>query len=281
MAWRAAWTRASETPGEAARCAGSVKGRRRQANGKREAASPDRRGPAMAEPVAPDHIDFADIGLALLGFASGSMDALAFFSLGEAFPSAMTGNTALLSLALGQGRAMAALSPLVAFAGFLLGAALASAGVGLQLAKLSPPRATAWLLGFELCLLAGFALAYQLADRPIVGAWIYGLLFAAAAAMGFQSVAARLMNRPGVTTVVFTSTLTSIVSSATQAILAPPHRLPFAAKRQIGMFLIYGCGAAVCGLLSGRGPAVAFMPLAAVVAALGLHLRAGPSISKS
>ena len=34
--------------------------------------------------------DFADVGLALLGFASGSMDALAFFNLGEVFPS-MTG----------------------------------------------------------------------------------------------------------------------------------------------------------------------------------------------
>jgi uncharacterized membrane protein YoaK (UPF0700 family) len=35
---------------------------------------------------------FADVGLALLGFASGSMDALAFFNLGQVFPSAMTGN---------------------------------------------------------------------------------------------------------------------------------------------------------------------------------------------
>jgi uncharacterized membrane protein YoaK (UPF0700 family) len=39
-----------------------------------------------------EHADFADVGLALLGFASGSMDALAFFNLGQVFPSAMTGN---------------------------------------------------------------------------------------------------------------------------------------------------------------------------------------------
>jgi Protein of unknown function (DUF1275) len=50
-----------------------------------------------------EHVDSEDVGLALLGFASGSMDALAFFNLGEVFPSAMTGNTALLGLALGQG----------------------------------------------------------------------------------------------------------------------------------------------------------------------------------
>jgi hypothetical protein len=59
-----------------------------------------------------EHADFADVGLALLGFASGSMDALAFFNLGQVFPSAMTGNTALLGLALGQGDVIAALRPL-------------------------------------------------------------------------------------------------------------------------------------------------------------------------
>jgi hypothetical protein len=48
----------------------------------------------------------------MLGFASGSMDALAFFNLGEVFPSAMTGNTALLGLALGQGDVIAASRPL-------------------------------------------------------------------------------------------------------------------------------------------------------------------------
>src|SRR5262249_20103850 len=66
-------------------------------------------------------------------------------------------------------------------------------------------------------------------------------------------VAARLVGRSGITTVVFTSTLTSIVTSAIEAMLRPPHRLPFATKRQIGMFLIYGVGAAIAGLLASRG----------------------------
>ena len=62
-----------------------------------------------------ERVDSGDVGLALLGFASGSMDALAFFNLGEVFPSAMTGNTALLGLALGQGHVIAASRPFVAF----------------------------------------------------------------------------------------------------------------------------------------------------------------------
>jgi uncharacterized membrane protein YoaK (UPF0700 family) len=66
----------------------------------------------MADVDSPkEHVDSGDVGLALLGFASGSMDALAFFDLGEVFPSAMTGNTALLGLALGQGNVIAASRP--------------------------------------------------------------------------------------------------------------------------------------------------------------------------
>jgi hypothetical protein len=38
----------------------------------------------MADVDCPrERVDAADAGLALLGFASGSMDALAFFNLGE------------------------------------------------------------------------------------------------------------------------------------------------------------------------------------------------------
>jgi uncharacterized membrane protein YoaK (UPF0700 family) len=107
-----------------------------------------------------EHVDSEDVGLALLGFASGSMDALAFFNLGEVFPSAMTGNTALLGLALGQGDVIAASRPFIAFAGFLAGAAAAAASVDLWLNKLPAPRAVCWLLVIEACLLAAIALAW-------------------------------------------------------------------------------------------------------------------------
>ena len=73
---------------------------------------------------------------------------------------------------------------------------------------------------------------------------------AASSGMGIQSVAARLVGRSGITTVVFTSTLTAIVTSATEAMLRPSRSLPLATKRQIGTFLIYGVGAGICGLLA-------------------------------
>jgi uncharacterized membrane protein YoaK (UPF0700 family) len=229
----------------------------------------------MADVHSPkERVDLVDVGLALLGFASGSMDALAFFNLGEVFPSAMTGNTALLGLALGQGHVIAASRPFVAFAGFLAGATAAAVSVELWLRELPAPRAVCWLLALEACLLGAFALAWQFIDEPIAGVELYGLIVVASSGMGIQSVAARLVGRSGITTVVFTSTLTSIVTSATEAMLLPPRRLPFATKRQIGMFLIYGVGAAICGLLTSHGASIALLPFVAVVGA-GFLWRAG------
>ncbi|HTO78693.1 MAG TPA: YoaK family protein [Methylocystis sp.] len=214
-----------------------------------------------------ERLERVDVGLALLSFASGSMDALAFFNLGEVFPSAMTGNTALLGLTLGQGHLMAASRPFTAFAAFLVGGAVASAGVELWLRE-HPTSAAAWrLLALEAFFLAVFALAWRSIDGPIEGFALYALIVAASSAMGIQSVAAHLVGRRGITTVVFTSTLTSIVSIATRALLRPPHSLPLVTARQIGMFLIYGVGAGVCGFFAAQQASIAVVPFLAVVAA--------------
>jgi uncharacterized membrane protein YoaK (UPF0700 family) len=220
-----------------------------------------------------EHIDDRDLGLALLGFASGSMDALAFLHLRQVFPSAMTGNTALFGLALGQGHLIAASRPFIAFAGFLIGAAAAAAAVDLRFDGCPVSRAVRWLLALEACLLAMFAVVWQFTDRPIAGVGLYGLIVLASSAMGIQSRAARLVDRPGITTVVFTSTLTAIATAATAALLRQPHRLPYATKRQIGMFLIYGLGAIVGGLLSSAGVLIAFLPFVSVVGAAALQWR--------
>jgi uncharacterized membrane protein YoaK (UPF0700 family) len=202
------------------------------------------------------------------------MDAQAFVSLGQVFPSAMTGNTALFGLALGQGHMIAASRPFAAFAGFLAGAAAAAATVDLRLGKLPWTRAVCCLLALEACLLGAFGLFVA---RPMAGVGLYGLIVLAASGMGIQSVAARLAGRPGITTVVFTSTLTSIVTSATEAMLRPTHALPFATKRQIGMFLVYGAGAAISGLLASRAASIAFLPFAAVIGAACFHWAADQS----
>jgi len=226
----------------------------------------------------PEHLDGPDIGLALLAMGSGSMDALGFFALGGALPSAMTGNTALLGLALGQGHPAAAAPPFAAGLGFVLGAALAAAMLHLGLNKLPVRRGVAWLLAAEFCLLAGLLVAWQFTDRSAGGLPLYALIVLGAAGMGVQSVAARQDNRPGVTTVVFTSTLTSIVIALTGTILRSPHRLGFAAKRQMFMFLAYGIGAVTGGFLTWHAiGAIPFLPPAATLLGLWLHLVGSPN----
>ena len=115
------------------------------------------------------------------------------------------------------------------------------------------------------------AVASQFIDRPIAGAPLYALIITASSAMGIQSVAARLVVRFGISTVVFTSTLTSIATTATESLLRPPHALPHATKRQIAMFLTYGVGAGVYGALHSYPEWIAALPLACVIGAAGCY----------
>ena len=170
----------------------------------------------------------------------------------------------------GKGHPAAAAPPLAAGRGFVLGVALASALLHLDLAKLSTRRTVAWRLAVEACLLAGFLLAWQFAERPAAGLSLYVLILLGAAGMGIQSVAARQDGRPGVTPVVFTSTLTAMVIAVTGAVLGSPHRLGFAAKRQSFIFLAYGVGAVTGSFLTWRAiDAIPFLPLLATGRVLG------------
>jgi uncharacterized membrane protein YoaK (UPF0700 family) len=190
----------------------------------------------------------------------------------------MTGNTALLGLALGQGRFAAAAPPLAAGIGFGLGAALAAALLHFGLARLSAGRAAGWLIAVETGLLAGFLVLWLLGGRPSGGPALYILILLGAGGMGVQSVVARQDDRPGITTVVFTSTLTAIVMALTKAVLARPHRLGFATRRQIFVYLAYALGAILGGVLTwSRIEVMAAVPPAAALAALCLHLTQRPS----
>jgi uncharacterized membrane protein YoaK (UPF0700 family) len=219
------------------------------------------------------HLDGPDFGLALLAIGAGSMDALGFLSLGGALPSATTGNTALLGLALGQGHLGAAARPFAASLGYVLGAGLAATLLNLKLVHLPVRHGTAWLIGVEAVLLIGFVLAWQFVDRRVADLPLHLLLVLGAGAMGVQSVAARQDNRPGVNTVVFTIMLTTFMIAATRAALGTSHRLGFDVKRQVFMFLAYGLGAVIGGFLTLRGIEVLpFLPLLASLAALAFHM---------
>ncbi|HEY1799025.1 MAG TPA: YoaK family protein [Stellaceae bacterium] len=203
--------------------------------------------------------------LAALALASATTDVLGFLAFGGVFTSAMTGNAALLGMDLGQGKGIAAARSLVALAGFLVGVAAATAlGGGHRRGAVSTA------LRLEAACLLVFTAAWFLAGVP---ALVYALIALSGCGMGAQAVAARWVNLPAIPTVVFTSSLTSIVMAATRSLMRR-RRLPDATRRQIGVFLTYLAGAVLAGALAlWNLTAVALLPLAAVAFALAVNRR--------
>jgi uncharacterized membrane protein YoaK (UPF0700 family) len=221
-----------------------------------------------SSPFSPERLTPADVGLALLALASGSSDAVAFLTFGNVFTSAMTGNTALLGIAVSRGQVSDALLGLLALTGFIVGAATAVA-VSEYRGELGLTRGLRPLFALEAVYLACFALVWATSHNPPEGTPVFALIVLSSAAMGIQSVAARKINAPGINTIVFTSTLVSIITSITSAVVRRARPLiGFATRRQIGIFVTYAIGVIIAGVLTRHELAwVALLPLVSVVGA--------------
>jgi len=217
-----------------------------------------------------------DASLALLAAAAGTLDVLGFLRLGPALMSAMTGNGALLGLAIGEQHFAAALHSLAAFGGFVLGVAggallLDDAGDGWS------PRVTA-VVSIEAVLLAAFAQLWLTTGNPRSEVVVYALILLASGGMGLQSVAVRQLRIPGVTTTFFTGTLTSVVTSAMRAAEPPAtqRKLPTSIIPQVVALTAYVGAAAVAGLAAAHGAhVVALLPVGVVVVVLAGRATAG------
>ncbi len=231
----------------------------------------------MPHAAAP-HLTAADRVIGALAFAAGSADVFAFVRFHDVFTSAMTGNTALLGLALGRGHLVAASRSLAALSGFSVGAAGATLIVdsGARLGEATRmTRVLRRLLGAEFGLLLLVALSWTLAPMPVHHTLLYALIITASMAMGVQSVAARLIDVPGIPTVVFTTTLTMIMMALTRMIRQRGARNPRTAPvsglltlRQIGAMGLYFGGAAMTGVANfARPPIAVWLAVAAVVVA--------------
>jgi uncharacterized membrane protein YoaK (UPF0700 family) len=203
---------------------------------------------------------------------SGSLDALAFLSLGKVFVSVITGNLVLFGIGLGQSEHELALRVAVAIASYAVGATAGAAITGRAQADqpVWPARVTAALL-VELALLAGFAGGWELAAARPAGAAQLTLLAVAAVAMGVQSAAVNRLALPGFSSTYLTSTL---IRAVTELVLGPRHHV--GAK-------IAALASVVVGALAGAllittsprfAPAIAIAALTAVLitsAILGRH----------
>jgi uncharacterized membrane protein YoaK (UPF0700 family) len=212
-----------------------------------------------------------DAILGLLSFAAGAIDALSFVQFGV-FTSAMSGNTVLLGIAVGRFDLDSALAPIIAFGGYGLGVVLGTAIIGAQ-EEQGAFRTLHRALSAEAVLLATFLALDILVPRTMAA--VLATVAFAACGMGVQGTTARQFRAPGINTVVFTSTLTSIVGALAARIFGqPPRRIQEETWRQIVMLAIYFAGAAASVALLRAGSAAAALP--AFCAALSaIRARAG------
>ena len=184
-------------------------------------------------------------GLMLLAIASGNSDVIAFLLLGHVFASAMTGNTALLGIALSDGNWIAVTQPLSALLGFAAGVGVATLVANPKAAPARQKRMVRDLLVLEIACLALFAIIWQ-TGHPKTGETIhYVLILLCSFAMGLQGVVAKRIDAPGVNTIVFTTTLVTIISSAVGILSGrvDDPAVRSATMLQVSAFAAYGGGA--------------------------------------
>jgi len=218
------------------------------------------------------------LGLALLSFASGATDVLAFIKLGHLFTSAMTGNTALLAIALGQGHVAAAGRSLTALLGFALGVALATVVNARRVQLSGPPTDPSRLLLLELLFLVSCTALWNASPEPIEGGVLYVVVLLSALSMGIQAVAARTVNVSGISTIVFTAGLIRIVTAVTGAVAGSANSAasPPNMASELAAFLAYGCGALMVGVVAmQQARLIVWIPVAAVILALAVWKIAG------
>lgn len=210
------------------------------------------------------------LGLLWLSFASGCTDVLSFLEFGDVFTSAMTGNTALLAIAIGRGHLLAASRSLTALVGFALGVMLAVAVRDLGGAW-DPQRTLRRLLLVEIACLGACAALWSASRASLVGDVLYVVILLSAVSMGIQGVAARVIGSTGVSTIVFTSGLISIVMSVTAAFGRRPSAPapPADIRTHLGTFAAYALAGLLAGAMTTYGVKLLFwLPMIAVVIAL-------------
>jgi uncharacterized membrane protein YoaK (UPF0700 family) len=214
---------------------------------------------------------YDDLGLVLLSGGAGCTDVLAFLKLGDLFTSAMTGNAALLAIAVGRGHLLAASRSLCALVGFALGVVLATAITSPGPGQGEDRRRTLRrLLPLELIFLISCTTLWSFTSHSVHGVLRYAIIGLSALSMGIQAIAARASNSSGINTIVFTTNLVNILIAATRALahLQPQGNWSARSTYYAQAFVAYGAGAVLAAFLLHHG-FVIWIPAAAVLLAFG------------
>jgi len=195
-------------------------------------------------------------------FTTGIVDAASFLALGHIFTANMTGNIVLLGFALGGAIRLSAPRSLLALGAFLLGA-LAGGRWTLH------GTAKGWIVPAIVAEagLLGVAAAVSAVVPGSTG--IYGVIAAAAIAMGLRNAVVRKIAIPDMTTTVLTLTVTGIAADSSLAGGNNPHW-----QRRVGAVAAMLIGAAVGAEMVGRSLTGTLAVGAGIAGACALaHLR--------
>jgi len=212
-------------------------------------------------------LNFVGWILRLSAFAAGSVDIISFASLGGVFASAMTGNFAVLAYFVARGDSQAAMSSIIALSGFVIGCAFA---VLLRRKRLQSQALTS-LLSSETALLLCFARYATWAPHVVHAPSARLQILLLSVAMGLQAVAGQTIS---LTTIVFTTTLTKLVSAVTDSVANRNDLGLKDVKFQSAVIASYLFGALLAGaLIVHKMEAVVILPALGIAIALGLHLK--------
>ncbi len=202
----------------------------------------------------------------LLCFASGTTDALSYLTLGNIFTSAMTGCAALLFLKLAAGQYTVVTPAATALGSYLLGCVLATLLQPKDKTLIGSPATLRRLLLGE-CALLFLYIPITLTGGGMGRTLL--LIFLSATAMGMQSIVARDLREPGISTVVLNPTMTSLGIGITQLLMRREPALPRQDKLYIKVLVAYSAGALVAALgVAGRIEATNLLPFGAAAAVL-------------
>jgi uncharacterized membrane protein YoaK (UPF0700 family) len=172
--------------------------------------------------------------LTILTLVAGVADATTILRLDHVFVANITGNIIFVGLALVGVRGYSITAPLIVFASFVAGAAAGGAVTPRPLTNRGRAAHLAVLVQlFDLAVAMAIVAAI-----PHPGTWVRDvLLIVLALGMGAKSAIARAISVPGLTTAVFTTTVTGL---AADAVKGDWRRVSFSVRIVAGMALLVG-----------------------------------------
>ena len=206
--------------------------------------------------LTPHQTRYRDLLVVILTLCTGALDAVCFLRLGKVFSSVITGNLALLGIAVGEKNGGLAANGGLTLAGYAAGVVLGTLFAGTaERGQPVWPRRVSVTLAVELGILVVFSAGWLVWSSHRGTATRMVLLVLAAAAMGVQTAAVRRLGQMSST--YLTSTLTGLFAALAT------WRMPDEWQRSVGVIVALVVGAIFGSLAATLAPS--WLPAAVLV----------------